>query len=110
MFTEYGEIYGIFMILVLLGGGVDLFNSLRVVIFRKDMLSEYSKTVIKWIKIAACLAFGGYMAYFAYQAGSGFIVMSQLMFTLHLTAAIIMLTDFCLSLFLKLKFGSKKQS
>jgi hypothetical protein len=111
MFTEYGTIYGIFMLLVLLGGGIDLLNTLRVVIFKRDILEEYCQTAIKWLKIVGCLAFAAFMAFIIYNVLIGKLnpPMSQMMFTLHLTAGFIMIVDFFLSAFLKIKFGSKKK-
>jgi hypothetical protein len=111
MFTEYGTEYGIFMLLVLIGGGVDTLNTLRVLIFNRDILTEYCVTAIKWLKIIGCLLFAAYMAYSVYLVLSGTLPnpMSQMMYSLHLTAGLIMLFDFFLSGFLKIKYGSKKK-
>jgi hypothetical protein len=111
MFTEYGTLYGVFMLLVLLGGGIDVLNTLRVVIFKRDILEDYATAAIKWLKIVGCLAFAAYMAFIIYNVMRGALnpPMSQLMFSLHLTAGIIMTGDFFLSAFLKIKYGSKKK-
>jgi ABC-type transporter Mla maintaining outer membrane lipid asymmetry permease subunit MlaE len=111
MFTEYGTLYGILLILILAGGALDLLGTLRIMFFQRENLNVLGKTGIKWFKIIGSLFFGGLMAYIAYFAATGRLdpPMSQMMFTLHLTAAILMLTDFILSIFLKIKYGSKKQ-
>jgi hypothetical protein len=111
MFTEYGTTYGILLLLILAGGALDLLGTLRVVILQRENLREYSKTGIKWFKIIGSLFFGGLMAYTVYIAAFGMIEppMSQMMFTLHFAAAVLMLGDFVLALVLKLKFGRKKK-
>jgi hypothetical protein len=105
MFTEYGLVYGIFLLLILAGGILDIVGTLRILIFRRDILREFSHTAIKWLKIFACLFFGGIMVFVLY--GSALISMSQMMINIHLAAAIILLSDFILSIFLKIKFGQK---
>jgi hypothetical protein len=108
MFTEYGTLYGVFLLLILAGGFVDFLNTVIVVIFRRDILEEYSITAIKWIKIFGCLFFFGLMTLSVYWALSGSAPMSQLMFALHFAAAVIMFCDLVLSTVLKLKYGKKK--
>jgi hypothetical protein len=111
MFTEYGTLYGVLLILILAGGAIDLLGMVRIMIFQRENLSVFGKSGIKWFKIVGSLFFGGLMAYTVYLATVTPMdpPMSQMMYTLHITAAILMLSDTVLSIILKLKYGGKKK-
>jgi hypothetical protein len=104
---EFGQPYGIILIMVIIASAADILLMAGNVIFRRDFLSNFAKHGISVFKLLVCVIFIAFFLFVLISSSRSETPMSSFMVNIHIICTVLLFIDLAGGTALKLKYPKK---